>query len=63
MIPKKVIENLINNYIYVYVKNINKEFAGKIISITDADVLVLEDKNNNLVNIPISEISVITERR
>jgi len=63
MIPKKVIENLVENDVYIYVKNVNKEFAGKINAVTDADIVVLEDKNSNLVNIPISEISVITERR
>jgi len=63
MIPKKVIENLIENDVYIYFKNINKEFVRKINSVTDADIVVLEDKNSNLVNIPISEIRVITERR
>jgi len=42
---------------------VNKDFAGKIISITEADIIVLEDKNINLIYIPVSEISVITERR
>ncbi|MFX1592814.1 MAG: hypothetical protein ACFFB6_08105 [Promethearchaeota archaeon] len=63
MIPKKIVENIVNNDVYIYIKNVNKEFAGKIISITDADIIVLEDKNQNLSYIPISEISVITERR
>lgn len=63
MIPKKIVENLVDNDVYIYIKNIAKEFAGKIISITEADLVVLEDKNNNLAYIPISEISVITERR
>ncbi|MFX1476994.1 MAG: hypothetical protein ACFFCI_02570 [Promethearchaeota archaeon] len=63
MIPRKIVENLVGNYVYIYVKNLTKEFAGKIDSVSDADIVVLEDKNNNLVIIPISEISVITERR
>ena len=63
MIPKKIVENLVNNDVYIYIKNMTKEFAGKITSITEADLVVLEDKNENLVYIPISEISVITERR
>ena len=63
MIPKKIIENLIDRDVYIYVKNINKEYAGKTNSVTDADIVILEDKNSNLINIPISEISVITERK
>ncbi|MFW9772624.1 MAG: hypothetical protein ACFFFB_09775 [Candidatus Heimdallarchaeota archaeon] len=63
MIPRKIVENLVGTYVYIYIKNLAKEFAGNINSVTDADIVVLEDKNNNLVNIPISEITVITERR
>lgn len=63
MIPKKIVENLVDNDVYIYIKNIAKEFAGKIISITEVDLVGLEDKNNNLAYIPISEMSVITERR
>ncbi|MFX1378208.1 MAG: hypothetical protein ACFFA4_03870 [Promethearchaeota archaeon] len=63
MIPRKIIEGLVDNYVYVYIKNLGKEFAGKINSITDSDIVVLEDKNENLSYIPISEITVITERR
>ena len=63
MIPRKTIENLIDNYVYIYIKNISKEFSGKINSINDFDILLLEDKNQNISYIPLSEISVITERR
>jgi len=63
MIPRKTVENLVDNMVYVYIKNISKEFAGKINSINDFDILLLEDKNENISYIPISEISVITERR
>lgn len=63
MIPRKTIENLIDNYVYIYIKNISKEFSGKINSINDFDILFLEDKNQNISYIPLSEISVITERR
>jgi len=63
MIPKKIVENLVDIDVYIYIKNITKEFAGKIKSITEADIVVVEDKNNNITYIPISEISVITERR
>jgi len=66
MIPKTIIEGLIENYVYIYIKNISKEFAGKLLSIKEelgGDILVLEDKNINLIYIPISEVTVITERR
>ncbi|MFX0035796.1 MAG: hypothetical protein ACFE9I_09165 [Candidatus Hermodarchaeota archaeon] len=63
MIPKTIIEKLIENYVYVYIKNIAKEFAGKLLSITEDDIIVLEDKYNNVIYIPISEITIITERR
>ena len=63
MIPKKIVENLVNNDVYIYIKNVNKDFAGKIISISEADIIVLEDKNNNISYIPITEINIITERR
>ena len=63
MMLTKIIEKLIGTYVYIYVNNISKEFAGKIDSVIDNEILVVEDKNNNLINIPISEISVITERR
>ena len=63
MIPKNLIEKLVNTGVYVYIRGINKEFAGVIKSITEDDIVVLEDHKNNLINIPISLIDVITERR
>lgn len=63
MIPRKKFEDLKDAYVYVYVNNIEKEFGGKIVSIDDFDILTIEDKNNNLVHIPLSEILVVTERR
>lgn len=63
MIPKSLIEKLIEKEVYIYVKNQSREFAGIVQSITDDDVIVLANKYNNLVYIPISEIDVITERR
>jgi hypothetical protein len=62
MIPRKIVENLINTFVYVYIKEIGKEFAGRIKSINEFDIVLLEDKNENISYIPISEISVITER-
>ena len=63
MIPRKIFEKLKDKFVYIYVRNVDKEFGGKIVSIDDFDILTLEDKNNNLVNIPLLEIVVITERR
>ena len=66
MIPKTIIEKLIENYVYIYCKNISKEFAGKLVSIKEelgGDILVLEDTNNNIIYIPMSEVTIITERR
>jgi len=63
MIPRKIVENLVDSYVYIYIKNLGKEFAGKITSITESDIIILQDKNENLSYIPLSEISIITERR
>lgn len=63
MIPKNLIEKLVNKGVYVYIRGINIDFAGDIKSITEDDIVVLEDHKNNLINIPIPLIDVITERR
>jgi ribosome maturation factor RimP len=63
MIPRKKFEELKGNFVYIYVRNVDKEFGGKIVSIDEFDILTLEDKNNNLVHIPLSEILIVTERR
>jgi len=63
MIPRKIIENLVNSDVYIYVKNTNKEFGGLLKGISDSDIITLADKNNNLVYIPLSEIIVVTERQ
>ena len=63
MIPKEIVEKLIGNGVYIYIKGINKEFGGIVESITPDEILVLKDKNNNLSYIPLSEIDIITERR
>jgi hypothetical protein len=62
MILKAIIEKLVDNYVYIYVKNIAKEFAGKLLSL-ETGIITLEDKNNNLIYIPMSEVAIITERR
>ncbi|MHA1726320.1 MAG: hypothetical protein ACTSXH_16025 [Promethearchaeota archaeon] len=63
MILKDILEKILNNYVYVYVKNVSREFGGVLKTILDDKIIVVEDKNNNLNYIPISEISVITERK
>jgi hypothetical protein len=63
LIPKTVIEKLIGNTVYIYTKNIDREFGGILDSITQDDIIVLKDKYNNLIHIPLNIIDVITERR
>ena len=62
MIPKEICQKLINDYVYIYIKGVNKEFAGIVESITPDNILILKDKNNNLSYIPLAEIDIITER-
>ena len=63
MIPKSIIEKLIEVDVYIHVKNLSEKFSGKLTEINNSDLVLLEDKYNNITYIPISEISVITERR
>jgi len=63
MIPRSIVEKLVNNHIYAYAKNVDKEFGGILKSITEADILIIEDKNNNHSYIPLSEVIIITERQ
>ena len=63
MIPKSRIESLIDSYAYIYVKNISKEFGGKIKFINENDIIAIEDKNNNISYIPRSEVQVLTDRQ
>ncbi len=63
MIPRKIVENLVNGHVFLYVKNINKEFAGIIRSINESDLILLEDKNTHITYVPLSEIIAITERK
>ena len=51
-----------DSYVYIYTKDINKEFAGIVKSINESDIVILEDKNKNITNIPLAEISIVTER-
>ncbi len=63
MISKEIIERIISKYVYVYVKYVGREFGGVLKSIANEEIIIVEDKNNNLNYIPISQISVITERQ
>ena len=63
MIPKKVVERLVKSNVYIYIRNIDREFGGMLESITENDIIVLKDKYNNLIYIPIDIIDVITERQ
>jgi len=63
MIPKEIVQNLINDFVYIYIKGINEKFAGILESITPDNILVIKDKNDNLSYIPLAEIDIITERR
>jgi ribosome maturation factor RimP len=63
MIPKKIVNELIDVDVYIYIKNISEKFSGTLTRITEDDLVVLKDKYNNNTYIPLSEIDVITERR
>lgn len=63
MVIKEISKKLVNCAVYIYIKGINKEFAGIIESITSDNILVLKDKNDNLSYIPLDAIDIITERR
>jgi hypothetical protein len=63
MFPKSIIEGLINNDVYIYIRNIDREFSGIVQEITSDNIVVLKDKYNNLINIPIDLIDVVTDRR
>lgn len=62
MIPKSIIEKMKNNNVYIYVKNIDREFSGVIEDITSDNIVILHDKYNNLIHIPVDLIDIITER-
>ncbi|MFW9937829.1 MAG: hypothetical protein ACFFD5_09275 [Candidatus Thorarchaeota archaeon] len=63
MIPKTIFEKLVGNNVYIYIRNMDREFGGILESITKDDIAVLKDKYNNLIHIPLDIIDVITERR
>jgi hypothetical protein len=63
MFPKSIIEKLINNDVYIYIRNIDREFGGVLEEITNDDIIKLKDKYNNLIHIPLDLIDIVTERR
>ncbi len=63
MIPKSIIEKLIDGDVHIFVKGINEKFSGNLIELTSDDLLMVKDKYNNISYIPLSEVSVITERQ
>ncbi|MFW9780656.1 MAG: hypothetical protein ACFFFB_00015 [Candidatus Heimdallarchaeota archaeon] len=63
MIPKSLVERLVEIDVYIYIKHIEREFGGILDSITDENIVILKDKYNNLIYIPLEIIDVITERR
>ena len=63
MFPKSIIEGLINNDVYIYIRNIDREFSGNVQEVTSDNIVVLKDKYNNLIHIPIDLIDVLTDRR
>ncbi|MBY9019191.1 MAG: hypothetical protein KGD66_10220 [Candidatus Lokiarchaeota archaeon] len=62
MLPKSIIEKMRNNNVYIYIRNIDREFSGVLQDITSDNIVVLKDKYNNLIHLPIDLIDVITER-
>lgn len=63
MIPKSLVERLVKSDVYIYIRHIDKEFGGVLDSITDENIVILKDKYNNLIYIPLEIIDVITERQ
>lgn len=63
MFPKSIIEKLMNNDVYIYIRNIDREFGGVLEEITNDDIIKLKDKYNNLIHIPLDLIDIVTERR
>lgn len=62
MFQKSMIEKMKNIDVYIYIRNIDREFSGVLQDVTDGNIAILEDKYNNLIHIPIDLIDVITER-
>lgn len=63
MFPKSLIEKFVHNNVYIYIRNIDREFSGVLEEITSDDIIVLKDKYNNLIYIPLDLIDIVTERQ
>lgn len=63
MFSKTLIDKLINTDIYIYIRNIDREFSGILQEITSENIIILKDKYNNLIHIPLDLVDVITERQ
>ena len=63
MIPKSVYEKLVDNDVYIHIKDLSEKFSGKLVEITSDNLVMLEDKYNNISYNSIDDICVITERR
>ncbi|MBY9005884.1 MAG: hypothetical protein KGD63_03915 [Candidatus Lokiarchaeota archaeon] len=63
MIPKSIFERIIGVDVYIHIKDLSEKFSGKLLEITDDDLISLEDKYNNITYISRKDICVITERR
>jgi len=63
MFPKSLIEKFIHDNVYIYVRNIDREFSGVLEEITSDDIIVLKDKYNNFIYIPLDLIDIVTERQ
>ena len=63
MIPKSLVERLIKTDVYIYPRTVDREFGGVLDSITEDNIVILKDKYNNLIYIPLDIIEIITERR
>lgn len=63
MFPKSLIEKFIHGNVYIYIRNIDREFSGVLEEITSDDIIVLKDKYNNFIYIPLDLIDVVTERQ
>ena len=63
MFSKTLIEKLVNTDVYIYIRNIDREFSGILKELTSENIIVLKDKYNNLIHIPLDLVDVITERQ
>ena len=63
MFSKSLVEKFKNTNVYIYIRNIDREFSGILEEITTDNIIILKDKYNNLIHIPLDLVDVITERQ